>query len=256
MPRFFVRKNAVFEKNDGGKYIKITDSDARHISRSLRMAPGERIVVCDMGKTEYQCRITFISQDAVTAEVLSEKDSDTETPYRAVVYHALIKGEKMDSVIQKSVESGVYEIIPVITERCVASIAGDSVEKKLARWQRIAGEAAKQCGRGIIPEIKKPVRFDEAVRLASMSEVPLFCYEGDGTEMISSVIRKLDAEKKLRGREFDISVLIGPEGGFSVNEARSAASAGMIMTGLGKRILRTETAASFVLACMVYEFEE
>lgn len=255
MPRFFIRKNAVFEREDGTKYIEITGSDAHHISRSLRMAVGEDITVCDMQKTEYHCKIFSVTQDVVTADVLSESCSETETPYKAVVYQALVKGDKMDTIIQKSVETGVYKIVPVAAERCIVRITDDAAPKKLERWRKIAEEASKQCGRGIIPEISEPVSFEEAVCRASVSDVPLFCYEGDGTKPIKDILRDIDSIKNLRERNFEVSVIIGPEGGFSIDEADMAEKSGMMMTGLGKRILRTETAASFVLACLVYEYD-
>ena len=253
MPRFFIQQSAVSGNDGESKIVRVTGSDAHHIARSLRMMPGDALTVCDMQKTEYLCKILSVCPDCVTAEVAGEYRSETEPPYRARLYQAAVKGDKMDVIIQKAVETGVSEIVPVHTERCVARIPVDAAGRKLERWRKIAEEAAKQCGRGIIPEVRAPVTFRQAVTEASRCAIPLFCYEGDGTRPLREVLRASAA--CTRGEEPDISILVGPEGGFSMEETASARDAGMALTGLGRRILRTETASAFVLACLVYELE-
>ncbi len=250
MPRFFVTKDRI---SDG--YVTILGDDAHHISRSLRMAAGEQITVCDMQKKEYVCELRDFLADRVTASILSERQSDTEPPFKACLYQALPKGDKLDSIIQKSVECGISEIVTFNSERCIAKENG-SEEKKLSRRARIALEAAKQSGRGIIPDIKPTVSFKSAIQSAAEADIALFCYEGDGTLPLKTFLCDKKAELLKRDvGEPSISIVIGSEGGFSLSEVAMARELGLIPVGLGKRILRTETASSFVLGCLVYEFE-
>ena len=248
MPRFFVTKEQIV-----GDTVTILGDDAHHISRSLRMAAGERIVVCDMQKNEYECTLCEFLPDRVTATVISQSKSDTEPPFKAHLYQALPKGDKLDSIIQKSVECGIFSITTFNSDRCIAKDKeGD--EKKLMRRQRISLEAAKQSGRGIIPVINPTVSFKEAIREAAKADIALFCYEGDGTVSLKELLAGRRAA--LDGNdEPTVSIVIGSEGGFSHAEVEAARNAGLVPVGLGKRILRTETASSFVLGCIVYELE-
>lgn len=242
MPRFFVRQERV-----DNNFISIIGDDAHHIARSLRMAVGEGITVCDMQGNEYDCTIKSFDEDReVIAEINSVKHSENEPKCFIRLFQALPKGDKLDTIIQKAVECGVGEIIPFQSERCVVRIKNEAEDRKTERRQRISAEAAKQCGRSLIPEIRPSVDFAEALRMAADSELCLFCYEGDGTEPLGQVLRRYGDELPK-----SISLFIGSEGGFSVKEAEAARKAGMVMTGLGKRILRTETASGFVLACIV-----
>lgn len=247
MPRFFIPNSAVGIRDDGTKTVIICGDDAMHIVKSLRMKAGEKLEVCDMGRREYSCVITEIGE-TVFAQVESEKESDTEPPYTAILYQALVKGDKFDTVVQKAVECGVSKIIPFISDRCVVRLDKKGAAKKAERWQRIALEAAKQCGRAVIPEIGELMTFKEAADDAAKADIPLFCYEAERGYTLPSALRSTpDAHI--------VSIVIGSEGGFSVAEAEYAEKAGMKSIGLGKRILRTETASSFVLACISYELE-
>ena len=251
MPRFFIRKNQI-----EGDVVTVTGDDAHHISRALRMAAGERITVCDMQKYEYECELYEFLPDCVRARILKTVKAETEPPYRVHVYQALTKGDKLDSIIQKAVECGVAELTTFESERCVARVKDGGEQKKLERRQRIALEAAKQSGRGIVPEIHPTVSFKEAIVEASRADLALFCYEGDGTEPLPVWIEQWKkTSAKADGELPTVSVVIGSEGGFSQAEAEAAISAGLLPTGLGRRILRTETASGFVLACLVYALE-
>ncbi len=247
MPRFFVRKDQISEG-----IITIKGDDAHHISRVLRMSAGEHIIVCDMQLYEYDCVLEGFS-DVVTARIKEVRKIDTEPSYRAHLYQALPKGDKLDTVIQKSVECGVFDITPFESDRCVVRVKPEAEAGRTERRQRIALEAAKQCGRGLIPVVKPTLGFDDMLEEAGQYGTLLFCYEGDGTQPLRAILsaRRRDRPEDCR----DIAVVIGSEGGFSIDEAEKAKKAGAIMTGLGKRILRTETAAAFVLGCLVYEFE-
>ena len=251
MPRFFVRSNQI--KDD---IVTITGDDAHHISRSLRMAAGEHITVCDMQKMEYECELTDFLPDSVLARVLTAFQSDTEPLFLAHVFQALPKGDKLDSIIQKSVECGLTELTTFESERCVVRMKESAEAKKIERRERIALEAAKQSGRGTVPSIHPTVSFAEAIQQAAKADIALFCYEGDETEPLASALKgALRKSSYPSGYLPSVSVMIGSEGGFSLAEVAMAREKGLIPVGLGKRILRTETAASFVLACLVYEFE-
>lgn len=250
MPRFFVTKDQI----EDGKVTLIGD-DAHHISRSLRMAAGEQIVVCDMQKNEYECILEEFLPDRVSAKIISSSKSDTEPAYTADLYQALPKGDKLDLIIQKAVECGVSSITTFNSDRCIAKDKDDG-DKKLVRRQRIALEAAKQSGRGIIPEVMPTVSFKEAVSRAARADIALFCYEGDSTKPLKGFLSDKRRELERKGvTEPSVSIVIGSEGGFSLPEVEYAKANGLVPIGLGKRILRTETASSFVLACLCYEME-
>ncbi|MBE6592625.1 MAG: 16S rRNA (uracil(1498)-N(3))-methyltransferase [Ruminococcaceae bacterium] len=241
MPRFFVRQERVF---DG--LVSIIGEDAHHIARSLRMAIGDALTVCDMQGNEYSCTIESFDEDKeVVARILSVAHSENEPKIFIKLYQALPKGDKLDTIIQKAVECGASQIIPFQSERCVVKIKNEAEDRKNDRRQRIAAEAAKQCGRSVIPEVCAALSFNEAIAGALESELCLFCYEGDGTKGLGEILREYGELPK------SISVVIGSEGGFSQNEVKKAKDAGAVLTGLGKRILRTETASGFVLACLV-----
>ena len=250
MPRFFVTKDQI---EDG--LVTILGDDAHHISRSLRMAAGERITVSDMQKREYDCMLCEFLPDRVVARIEAERQCDTEPPFVATLYQALPKGDKLDSVIQKSVECGVSRVVTFNSERCIAR-ENSPEPKKLQRRARIALEAAKQSGRGMIPEVSATVSFKEAIKSAAGADIAIFCYEGDDTRSLKSFLFEKKAELKEKSVTVPtVSIVIGSEGGFSLSEVEYAKAAGLTPVGLGKRILRTETASSFALGCLVYELE-
>ena len=248
MPRFYNNASEVLQNDSGGdtdKKIVIKGNDAVHISRVLRMKPGERLVVCDSEGTEYSTEIVAVGDECVL-EVKSERASLNEPPYQAVIYQALVKGDKFETVIQKGTELGASVFVPVITKRCVVRLDAKDAVKKRERWQRIAEEAAKQCGRAVIPEVRMPVALAEAVRSAGQTEGKvLFCYEGEGTVPLPEVLPVGEIPPT-------VSVFIGPEGGFDGDEVTLAQETGVCLCGLGRRILRTETASLFVLSCLSY----
>ena len=232
----------------------IRGDDAHHISRSLRMAVGDHITVCDMQKKEYECELVTFADSYVEATIQHTHQSETEPPYFVSVFQALPKGDKLDSVIQKAVECGAGELTTFESERCVVRAKGENEAKKVERRQRIALEAAKQSGRGMVPTVHPTCSFAKAISEAARADIALFCYEGDGTRPLGEILSQ--ARKGLAADATPtISIVIGSEGGFSLAEAEAARAAGLLPVGLGRRILRTETAAAFALACLVYEFE-
>ncbi len=245
MPRFFAKN----ENFDGG-ILRISGDDAWHIARSLRMAVGEEIIACDEDGNEHTCRLDRITDEEVFASVTATARARGEMPFNTILYQALPKGDKMDLIVQKAVENGVCRIVPFVSERCISRPDQKSFEKKRLRWQRIALEAAKQCGRGIVPEVSELMSFSELLEGAKSHVLCLFCYEGEKAGTIKSALR----EARLSSGD-TLSIVVGSEGGFSEKEADAAGKAGLATCGLGERILRCESASLFALACISYEYE-
>ena len=249
MPRFFIQQNQVFENT-----IRLFGEDAHHIARSLRMAVGDELTVCDMQGREYECTIESFEEDReVLVRVCSSRQSEREPLCRISIFQALPKGDKLDTVIQKAVECGAFSIVPFESERCVVRVKPEAEQRKTERRQKISAEAAKQCGRSVIPQVTSTVSFEEMLSRASKCDVRLFCYEGDGTEPLGNVLQTVKGS--LTRNDATVAVVIGSEGGFSQNEVERAKACGLVPVGLGKRILRTETASGFVLSCLVYVTE-
>lgn len=247
MPKFFVPPQQIYDEE-----ILILGNDAHHISMSLRMKVGEQITVCNMNKRDYDCVISSIENGIVRAEILSSSVTQSEPEYSIRVYQCLPKGDKMEYIVQKSVELGAASIVPVYSSRCIAkpvSKGKDNKDKKTERLSRIAYEAAEQCGRGIIPTVFDCIDFARAVELAKNDALSFICYENERSETIKSVAQKYIGPD-LKNR--NISFFIGPEGGFSKDEISFAKENGIIPLGLGERILRTETASLFVLSVLSY----
>ena len=245
MPRFFVKN-----ENLSAGTVTVNGDDAWHIARSLRMAVGEEITVCDEDGNEHICVLEKITDEAAVASVKKTVRAKGEMPHRVVLYQALPKGDKMDYIVQKAVEFGVCSIVPFLSERCVSRPDDKALEKKRTRWQRIALEAAKQCGRGVIPTVEGAVTYEKMLSETAEHPLCLFCYEGEGTLPLKEVLKNSSL------KEGDtVSVVVGSEGGFSEKEAEKAKEAGAAMCGLGERILRSESASGFALACISYELE-
>ena len=243
MPRFFASP-----ENIGDENIIIEGEDARHIARALRLAVGDEIDVSGGVGTDYLCRLTKIRDEECVAEILNSYPSKTEPPLEITLYMAYPKGDKLETVVQKAVELGASVIIPFESQRCIKRPAQDRAEKIGARLQRIASEAAKQCGRGRLPSVLGAVSFDGLVSRMGGESPVLFCYEGEGTQPIKAVLDGMEVPKSL-------GVIVGSEGGFSREEADRLIAAGAIPVGLGPRILRCETAPAYALSAISYKFE-
>ncbi|MBR0090365.1 MAG: 16S rRNA (uracil(1498)-N(3))-methyltransferase [Lachnospiraceae bacterium] len=248
---------------NGGRQLRITGDDYHHIVRVLRMKTGDElsVSVTDVengdAAAEYRYGIDAITEREVVCTLRFIKEEDRELPAKISLLQCLPKGDKMEQIIQKAVELGVYEVIPVSARRCVVRLDETKAKTKVARWRKIAEAAAMQSKRGIIPEIREVMTVDEALSYASDCDLKLIPYE------LSAV--KEDAEggiaktKHLIGsiREgWRIAVMIGPEGGFDEAEVARALDAGFEDVSLGRRILRTETAGPAVLAWMMFHLEE
>jgi len=216
--------------------------DVTHITKVLRMREGDTFTVCDGACTDYLCRLSASDKKTVTAEIVEQKESTVEPPCQITLYQGLPKGAKLDYIVQKCVEIGVSRIIPMVTARVVKEGT-----PKGERLSKIALEAAKQSGRGIVPEVGAPVSFSDAVREAAEAELSLFPYECEREQSLKAVLR----DKKPK----TVAVLIGPEGGFTEEEKSMAAKAGLKVVTLGRRILRTETAGPVTCGNILYEIE-
>lgn len=247
MYQFFVEPNQISVTD---KRVVIVGSDVNHIRNVLRMRVGEELNVSNGrdGK-EYRCGILALEEDRVLCELRFIKEENVELPSRIFLFQGLPKADKMELIVQKAVELGVYRIIPVAAKRCVVKLDERKGASKVARWQGIAEAAAKQSKRGIIPEVSGVMGFPQAVKMASDMDVRLIPYElAEGMERTRERISGL-----LPGQ--DIAVFIGPEGGFEESEIQLALENGIEPITLGKRILRTETAGMTVLSWMVYQLE-
>ena len=237
------------EEPQGG-FITLGQEDSHYISSVLRMRPGEQLKVVLKDGIEALCEVHDCAKTAVTLKVIETEQNTSEPPYRITLYQSVSKGERMELTIQKCVELGVAKIVPVYSMRCVVRPDGKKDPSRTVRWQKIALEAARQSGRGIIPEVTEPVNFDKALAAAKDARLTLFPWE----EEQGMTLKQTLSEKNKEDLQ-EIAVFIGPEGGYDESEAEKVREAGAIPVTLGKRILRTETAGAAVLAMLLYHFE-
>ncbi len=235
MPRFFTQ-----EISD--THGKIVGSDAVHISRVLRMKIGEKITVCDLNGYDYDCVITSFSADEVEFDVVDKHLSSCEPDVLVTLYMAFPKSDKFELIVQKCVELGVDKIVPVISARCIARPDEKSSAKKIERYNKIAYEAAKQCGRAKIPKVEEFVDFKTVLRLAKQSEIAMLFYEKGGQGV----------SKILKNKPKSVALFVGSEGGFEEYEAKQAEENGIELAYLGPRILRCETAAIAATATVMF----
>ncbi len=245
MPKFFLTFEANCQSLKVDDTIEITGSDALHISKTLRMRVGEALTVTDSAGFDYYCVIESVSSTSVILKILQTSKCDKESDKEIYLFQALVKNDKMDTVIQKAVELGVNHVYPVTAERSIVKLDTNSEMKKLERWNKIAHEAAKQCGRGIIPKVHPPVSIKDCCDILSNLDLSFYCYETAEEKTVKDLMRE---------KEFSsIGFYIGPEGGIAPFEAEIFEGAGIPAVSLGKLILRTETAGMAVLAMILYE---
>lgn len=232
----------------GREFVTITGSDVNHIRNVLRMKPGERIRISNQKGQDYFCEISEVADTFIQADILREDASSTELPSKIYLFQGIPKGDRMETVIEKAVELGVYEIIPVAMKYCVVKLDAKKEAAKLVRWQKQAEAAAKQSKRSRIPKIHSVMSYKEAVKYAMECDVHLVPYENErgmgATKEALSGIKSGDS----------ISVMIGPEGGFSEEEI-AMVKEDMQVISLGKRILRTDTAGIAVMSMLMLELE-
>ena len=244
MYHFFVTPAQIM---DG--YAVITGQDVNHIRNVLRMKPGEQVGIRDGISRSYICELEAIEEEEIRAKILTEDTNLSELPAELYLFQGLPKSDKMELIIQKAVELGVHEVIPVATRRAVVKLDRKKAEKKAERWQTIALGAAKQSKRMQIPTVHMPVTFQQALAMMAESDVRLMPYENaEGMEGTRRILESIEPGES-------IAVLIGPEGGIDEAEVEMAMKEKVEPITLGKRILRTETAGMTVLSILVYLLE-
>lgn len=243
MYQFFVEEEQVHSDS-----ISITGGDVNHIKNVLRMKNGEKIRVISKSGQAYFCHISSILDDEVIAAIDSADETGTELDNHIVLYQGLPKGDKMELIIQKAVELGVSEIVPVAMKNCVVKLDEKKAQSKCKRWQAIAESAAKQSKRTVIPQIQMPLSWKQALEEAKELDVVLVPYENErGMEATREIFRSIPEGAS-------IGVMIGPEGGFSPEEIAQL-DKDMHRISLGRRILRTETAGMATLSMLIYELD-
>jgi 16S rRNA (uracil1498-N3)-methyltransferase len=246
--KFFINKSEIV-----GEIINITGEDVNHIKRVLRLKAGDNLTLCDGNSMDYNCVIEKMDEKAVTLRITFTSFSNTEPKINVTLYQGLPKSDKFDYIIQKSVELGVKSIVPVITERTVVRIENESDGiKKTARWQKIAYEAAKQSNRGVIPKVELPIAFSKALEQINNYQLKIIPYEKENKIGLKSILNEyiINVSENIG---LNVSVIIGPEGGFTEEEIERAKEKGAQSVSLGPRILRTETAGLNVLSILMYE---
>lgn len=244
MYQFFVEDAQI-----GKEFITITGSDVNHIKNVLRMKSGEKIRVSSKQGGDYYCEISELGDDFVQADIIDSEAAGTELPAKIFLFQALPKGDRMETVIQKAVELGVYEIVPVAMKYCVVKLDAKKAENKRKRWQAIAESAAKQSKRSCIPVVREVMSFAEAIDYAKECRINLVPYENErGMAATKEVLSELK-------KDTSVSVMIGPEGGFAEEEIARVREENMQIISLGKRILRTDTAAISTLSLLMLQLE-
>lgn len=245
MYRFYVSADQLAEKE-----VFISGGDVNHIKNVLRLEVGDWIVACDGNGTDYVSRIQSICSDEVVASIEKVQPTGTELPVRITLFQGMPKKDKLELIIQKAVELGACEIVPVMTKRTVVKLSEEKkINKRLERWQSIAYAAAKQCDRGIIPTVHKPVSYEEALAMADQLDYNVIPYElQTGMEEARKIVDQACKQRSL-------GIFIGPEGGFEPEEVERDMTRNIHPMTLGKRILRTETAGMALLSILMFQMQ-
>ena len=246
MYRFFVDKSQIDREQE---LIHILGNDVNHIKNVLRMKPGEQILISAGEDQEYTCQIRQVQQEEILAHIQEVQTVGMELPCKIYLFQGLPKSDKMELIIQKAVELGVYEIIPVETKRCVVKLDAKKEAAKLKRWQGMAESAAKQSKRMVIPQIHSVMKFAQALEYARQMEQKVIPYElAENMIYTRKVLEQIEPGQS-------VGIFIGPEGGFTPEEIQNALEQQVEPITLGKRILRTETAGMAVLSILGYLLE-
>lgn len=242
MNRFFLEPGQI-----QGDCARMTGTDVKHMGKVLRLSPGDTVILCDGAGMDYLARLETLDKEEARLSILDRTPSHTEPRCKVTLYQGLPKAGKMELLLQKCVELGLYALCPVQAARSVVRLSPEEFEKKRPRYQRVAYEAAKQARRGIIPEVYPLATF--ATADFSRHDLLLLAYEEEHGVSLKSILRSQETAQ-------DIGLIIGPEGGFAEEEAALLIKKGAKSLSLGPRILRTETAGMAALAMILYELEE
>jgi 16S rRNA (uracil1498-N3)-methyltransferase len=242
MHRFFVEPDQIAEA-----LIVISGEDFKHITKVLRLGKDDVIEICDGRGTDYQVALNSPGDQTVSGNIIKQYPSRGETPELVItLFQGLPKGTKMEVIIQKGVELGVYEVVPFSSLRAISQIK-DKQDKKIERWQRIAYEAAKQSKRGMIPAIRLPQTLTEILKQVDDYDLMILAYEDENRLTLKAALEAFEKKNEV-DKSLKIGVIIGPEGGFDPQEVTACKAAGVVSVTLGQRILRTETAGMVVLS--------
>ena len=249
MPKFFVTDKYI--KNNE---IKIIGKDVNHIKNVLRKKIGDKITICNEDNlNDYLCEIVKLEEDAIKCNIIEKLETNSESNVKVTIFQGLPKADKMELIIQKAVELGVYDITPVEMKRCVVKLTDKDRRKKLERWQKISEVAAKQSGRNRIPKINDIISIKNICNLCQKYDIVIVAYENEKENKLKNELEKL---KKNSKDDLKIAVLIGPEGGIDKEEIVLLKEIGSKIVTLGDRILRTEKVALNILSIIMYEFEK
>lgn len=231
-------------------YIDIVGSDVNHVKNVLRLVVGDDVLISSGDNIDYTCKIVSESDDCIRADIISKDEVGKELPSRVYLFQGLPKGDKMELVIQKMIELGAYEIVPVSMKRSVVKLDAKKAKSKVDRWNAIAQSAAKQSKRSIIPMVYEVCTFKQALEYADSLDIKLLPYEcAEGMKHTKDVINSINNGQS-------VGIFIGPEGGFDSCELEDAREHGWDIITLGKRILRTETAGMMLMSVLMYNMEE
>lgn len=252
MPKFFVRQNQV----DDGKIV-INGQDVKHIRNVLRAKVGEELEICNSETGEnFLCSILKFNEDKIWCNIEQKIQEETESNVKVTIFQGLPKADKMEYIIQKSVELGVYDITPVDMKRCVVKLDEKNANKKIERWQKISEVAAKQCGRNIIPQINNVINIKKLCEIVENYDIVLVAYENEENNSLKNELSQIKSTIiNNQSQELKIGIVIGPEGGLEKQDVENLKRSGAKIITLGKRILRTETVALNVLSIIMYELE-
>lgn len=251
MQRYFVPPEQL-----EGNLARLTGEDAHHLAKVMRAEPGEEIIVSNGLNREVLARVSAIDKGLVEAQVVQELPMDREAGVEVWIAQSLPKGDKLETVIQKCTELGADRFIPFLSKRTVVQYDDKKEAKRLERWGKIAKEAAEQAHRSRVPAVDGPIGWKQLLELVKGTDLALFCYELESGLALRDLLAGLLIGPSPEGGRPRILVMVGPEGGFTEQEAQEAEAAGCKSISLGKRILRTETAAMAALACIMYEAGE
>ena len=249
MPKFFVSDEQI---NEALGEIKITGTDVNHLKNVLRVKNGDKVEICNLcNQQNYNCQIKEINREYINTEILEKMSEIAETNVKVTIFQGIPKAEKMEWVIQKAVELGVYDIVPVEMKRCVVKLKEKVLDKKLQRWQKISEVAAKQCGRNLIPKIHPVITSKDIANQINQYDVILVAYEDEKHITLKQELLKLKQKDDIK-----IGIIIGPEGGLESKDVEMWREKGAKIITLGRRILRTETVALQCLSIIMYELEK
>lgn len=249
MPKFFISQEQI-----DGNNLKIKGKDVNHIRNVLRKKINDEITVCNIdNQKDYLCTINELEKEYINCTIVTELEKNVESNVKLTILQGLPKADKMELIIQKSVELGVTEIIPIEMKRCVVKLQEKDKIKKVQRWQKISEVASKQCGRNIIPKIGQVMSLKNICNLIDNYDIVLVAYENEKEKSIKQILKEI---KNNYSKEIKIAVLIGPEGGITPEEVEALTESGAMTMSLGKRILRTETVALNVASIIMYELDE